>query len=72
MSASVPGSPPGIPLEQARLVTPGHEAEHAWRRQVLERLDRVTALLEELVLVMREPGGRPAPPPAARRPAARQ
>jgi hypothetical protein len=62
-------APPGIPLEQARVVTPGHEEGHARHRQVLERLDRVIALLAELADLVRSP--RPAPPPPDR-PSGRQ
>jgi hypothetical protein len=52
-SSSVPEEPPGIPLEGARVLKPEHEAEHARHRQVTERLDRVVALLEELVQLLR-------------------
>ena len=40
---------PGELVEQARVVRSAHEADHARHRQVLERLDRVIALLERLV-----------------------
>jgi hypothetical protein len=69
-SGSVPDGPPGVPLEQARVVRPEHEEGHARYRQLLERLDRVIALLEQLAQALGTlpaPRRRPAGPgPAAR------
>jgi hypothetical protein len=43
------GGPPGIALEQARVIRPDHEADHDRHQEVLARLDAVIALLERLL-----------------------
>jgi hypothetical protein len=66
------GEAPGIPLEQARVATPGHAEGHARHREVLQRLDRVIALLAELVDLVQRNRPPPPPPPAPARPAPRR
>jgi hypothetical protein len=54
------GGPPGIALEGARVISPGHQAEHDRHREVLAALGRLEALLERLAQAAeRQPPARP-------------
>jgi hypothetical protein len=48
---------PGIPLEDARVITLAHVAEHQRHREVIERLDKIEARLAEIAALLEPQAG---------------